>query len=697
MSALSTGTAAAGAAVSAGGGALPRGPASAGGAVSVGGIVPEVPASAERGSLAGGTALVLLSGDPPVLASASVLIDQFLDLEIRSHSILLIQPNRQRFALQATGFLDCEDVMTVPSSTSVSDPPPDFSDALELGRIRLERERIALERARFESQQLESEAAPKQGPSKGKHAQRSKAQRLKPKRQRTVARAPQKSHAPVIGGVALLAACVGALVVATSSNQPKQAETVEIADAPSVSTGPDAKPPATEAPSSVAPPSPSSEAAEATTGVPRNAKASLETEDVVRRASAHEEAGEFGASYALLDGWLREHPESPDVAQARKQLLLYCKTLIESETTRAADLQRTGEGEQAIRMLEELAGRLPPPLARELRRVIRRIEVTPSDEARVTAQPTKGEDPAPGKSPGEPAPGVDAEPSISEPTERKIPESEHWFDDHASPVGFVEAPYYKSKYYLIKSNTKKKYTKRYAKMLDRYFKRYRAVFEDLLPSKRYEKSEIWIYATQREFMVAEDASEGTGGYYQPRTKRVVTFHGRFGETGTTRTVLAHEATHQFEDLVLEGKLSYAPIWIIEGLAVLFESAKYDGRKVHIGRVPRDRLASLKRGLKAGNLIPLRQLIRTPQRQFSGYHYAHAWGLIYRVLFSSEDSKVRRRNQRWFSDLFAAALNGPVTDRDVVEAMGGATAFAEFEETWKVWIRDLPYDFEPKNR
>ncbi len=54
---------------------------------------------------------------------------------------------------------------------------------------------------------------------------------------------------------------------------------------------------------------PSHEAAEATTDVPRNGKASMETDDVVQMAAAHEEAGEFGALYALVDGWLGGHPE----------------------------------------------------------------------------------------------------------------------------------------------------------------------------------------------------------------------------------------------------------------------------------------------------------------------------------------------------------------------------------------------------
>ena len=101
------------------------------------------------------------------------------------------------------------------------------------------------------------------------------------------------------------------------------------------------------------------------------------------------------------------------------------------------------------------------------------------------------------------------------------------------------------------------------------------------------------------------------------------------------------------------------------------------------------------GLASGSLIPLKTLIRTPQPRFTGYHYAHAWSMIYMVLYYGKSPKVRKRCQRWFSDLFAAALEGPVSPRDVEESMGGKAAMKEFESTWKEWLKELPYDYDPK--
>ncbi len=270
-----------------------------------------------------------------------------------------------------------------------------------------------------------------------------------------------------------------------------------------------------------------------------------------------------------------------------------------------------------------------------------------------------------------------------------------WYKDNEAVCEFEDSKVYTSKYYRIKTNVKPEYAERYGKMLDQYFKRFIAVFKAFLPKRRYSKSEIWIYASKEEFREATKMAQGVGGFYNTRTKRVTAYHGLFGPTGNTRVVLVHEGTHQFEDLVLQGKFRNAPIWIIEGLAVFFESARYTGTEVKIGEVPADRLYGLKRGLATNSLIPLRTLIRTRQQQFTGYHYAHAWGLIYMVLYYGKNEKIRKRCQKWFSDLFSAALDGPVSARDVEAGVGGRAGLKELETQWKAWIKDLPYDYDPK--
>jgi hypothetical protein len=299
--------------------------------------------------------------------------------------------------------------------------------------------------------------------------------------------------------------------------------------------------------------------------------------------------------------------------------------------------------------------------------------------------------PRPSAAPPRPKPGSPAKPRVVR------AEDMAWYRDNHSTGSFANAAVTESRHYRIKSNVRPEYAKRYGKMMDRYYKRFLKVFKEFLPRGEIKKSDIWIYASRAEFRRAEGMGPSTGGFYFTGNKRVTAFHGPFGNTGGTREVLAHEGTHQFQDICLGGRFGNAPTWILEGLAVLFESAVYDGKEVVIGLVPRDRLQVLKRGLASGTLIPLTRLIRTPQSSFQAYHYAHAWGLIYMVLYYSDNAKIRKRTQKWFSDLFAAAKKGRVTAALVEERCGGREKFLELEQKWKEWIRDLPYDFDPRSR
>jgi hypothetical protein len=280
---------------------------------------------------------------------------------------------------------------------------------------------------------------------------------------------------------------------------------------------------------------------------------------------------------------------------------------------------------------------------------------------------------------------------------RKRPQADSsWYLDNTSTGPFSSAAKISSNFYSIKTNVKKEYAKRYGVMMDQYYKRFTTVFKSFMPKGEIAKSPIHIYASQQEFMSATGMSAYTGGFYNTGTRRVTAYHGRFGTNGNTRTVLAHEGTHQFQHIVLGGGFRNAPIWIIEGLAVFFESAYYNGKKVEIALVPRDRLSNLKRGAAGNRLISFHDLIRTSQQQFTAYHYAHGWGLIYYMLYGAKDKKTRKKRLKAFSDLLFLAKKQRVQPADTENVFGGKKKFLEFEEEWKKWIVDLPYDFDPRS-
>lgn len=145
---------------------------------------------------------------------------------------------------------------------------------------------------------------------------------------------------------------------------------------------------------------------------------------------------------------------------------------------------------------------------------------------------------------------------------------------------------------------------------------------------------VFVYRNREEFQLR--TGSGAGGFYRPDTQELHAYHGTFGLTGTTYSVLAHEGTHQFQGRVL-GNMWNLPIWIIEGIAVYFgDGSKLDWEKKKIvtGIVPRDRLFHIQEKMSKGTHEPLRTLIALPQARFGGSQYADGWSLV-NFLFSDK--------------------------------------------------------------
>lgn len=301
---------------------------------------------------------------------------------------------------------------------------------------------------------------------------------------------------------------------------------------------------------------------------------------------------------------------------------------------------------------------------------------------------------------------TDDEPApVPEPVKKAAPKKEEkkkaspddWYDDHTTICEWSEAKLYKSKRYVIKTNIKAEYAKRYGKMLDRYFDRFLSVFKSVIvPGTKYTRSVITIYPDKDTFLKTEKLPNGVGGYYRPTDRIVVGYHGRFGKTGTTRTVLAHEGTHQFQHLVLANGFSNCPIWLIEGLAVIFEAAKWNPKlnRVDLGSIPKDRLDTMKRAVKEGKTIPLKTLFATPKNRFGGFQYANAWSVLYLMIFAKK-GKERTNYVNKITQLLTMGRKRRVRMRDVTKVFGGDAGLAKFEEEWKTWLKEVDPDFKPK--
>lgn len=188
----------------------------------------------------------------------------------------------------------------------------------------------------------------------------------------------------------------------------------------------------------------------------------------------------------------------------------------------------------------------------------------------------------------------------------------------------------------------------------------------MFPSRvlRNLRAAIFIYASQDEFIQrdgqARFAGRGLGGYYNPSTQTVTTYHGTFGFTGTTFSVLSHEGTHYYQGLVLKN-FENIPIWLIEGLAVYFgDGSTFDPKtaKIEVGKIPRDRLADIQERLLIKRNTPIEKLITmTRATGFSGMHYADSWALIYFLVNSGD------KGQKLLKDYWSIGLERDLTKKD----------------------------------
>ncbi|MCX7704068.1 MAG: hypothetical protein N2234_08255 [Planctomycetota bacterium] len=225
-----------------------------------------------------------------------------------------------------------------------------------------------------------------------------------------------------------------------------------------------------------------------------------------------------------------------------------------------------------------------------------------------------------------------------DPQERK-----KWIEDVKQKMGFQLV--YESKHYIFFSNAPEDATKMYANMMDRVFKEYSKIFEFKGTQKR--PFVVTMYGSYQEFLQKEHKPPGVGGFYDG--SRISCPYGRAGNLDT-QTVLLHEGTHQFQDMVFYDMLPLTQvpgaIWFIEGLATYFESGSFDPDSGAFRlNLNSNRLSVLKRAMASGRYVRIEQLLDMTQAGFGAFHYSHAYGLVYFMLNYSKD--FRNKFKKYF--------------------------------------------------
>ena len=199
----------------------------------------------------------------------------------------------------------------------------------------------------------------------------------------------------------------------------------------------------------------------------------------------------------------------------------------------------------------------------------------------------------------------------------------------------------KSTNYRIECNSTYEVARTYQWIMEALNLTLSGIFKDR--SLRSQIPTVFIYRNHDEFMLKTGMNPGVGGFYQPSSQNVYGYHGTFGLTGTTYTVLAHEGTHQFQGRVLP-RMANFPNWLIEGMAVYFGDGSkldYRKRKIVTGLIPRDRLFHIQEKMREEKHTPLAKLPGLARNRFGGTHYADSWAIMHYLINGPKKSVGQR--------------------------------------------------------
>jgi predicted transcriptional regulator len=145
--------------------------------------------------------------------------------------------------------------------------------------------------------------------------------------------------------------------------------------------------------------------------------------------------------------------------------------------------------------------------------------------------------------------------------------------------------------------------------------------------------------------------------------------------------LRHEFTHalHFSDLEARGQMH--PIWLLEGLATLYETAKLTGGTLQ--PMPNERLNALQYYLKKGKSISLEDFLDCTQTEFmeqAGLSYGMA---RYLMMYLHHTGKLRA-----FYDRYTEDFNVDRTGRRALTKVFGKQ-LDEIERDWLAWVDALP--------
>ena len=148
-------------------------------------------------------------------------------------------------------------------------------------------------------------------------------------------------------------------------------------------------------------------------------------------------------------------------------------------------------------------------------------------------------------------------------------------------------------------------------------------------------------------------------------------------------VTTHEFTHALHAADLDPLGQEHPIWLVEGMAVMFEKCEYEkngsGKEVLVPK-DNDRLVQLQGHVRQKKTIPLARLLAMDQPEFMGNRVLECYAQSGSIVHYLYDKQLLRK----FYDAYKESFDKDKTGKLTMEKIVGKP-LDEIEKDWKAWV------------
>ena len=225
---------------------------------------------------------------------------------------------------------------------------------------------------------------------------------------------------------------------------------------------------------------------------------------------------------------------------------------------------------------------------------------------------------------------------------------------HASIAGNPDWFAIDTEHYVFLSNADRSFIQKLSKKLETV--RAKVYVPNFKPrNKKIPLSPVRVFATQSEYHLF-GGPRGSAGYFSPSKGELVLYQefdnqSKSSSEDDCQAVMFHEGFHQYIHFAVGDVSPHS--WFNEGHGDYFAGLHVSGSRVK-AKTFDWRVKYLKRHLQKGDdLIPIRSLIRYPQREYysnAGLKYSQGWALIYYLREVTKDKGHKEILDTYFNYL-----------------------------------------------